>query len=132
MSGKRKIDELHEIRIEDLLGREPVPPIAPSINLLTKGSTDSVISYAEEFITFIDNMDEAVERAELLSNISLAESEVEVIYIWAEWFWDFLIKDEAEDKLNIVKSNSPLAFKVPVFAHSVIGDNGNPEQKEQT
>lgn len=33
LSGKRKIDELHEVRIEDLLGREPVPPINHLLNV---------------------------------------------------------------------------------------------------
>ncbi|MFT5674683.1 MAG: FlaA1/EpsC-like NDP-sugar epimerase [Paraglaciecola sp.] len=33
LSGKRKIDELREIQIEDLLGREPVPPINELLDL---------------------------------------------------------------------------------------------------
>ncbi|WP_339772362.1 nucleoside-diphosphate sugar epimerase/dehydratase [uncultured Paraglaciecola sp.] len=33
LSGKRKIDELREIKIEELLGREPVPPIADLLDI---------------------------------------------------------------------------------------------------
>ena len=33
LSGKRKIDELSEIKIEELLGREPVPPIAELLDI---------------------------------------------------------------------------------------------------
>ncbi|MFT4937773.1 MAG: FlaA1/EpsC-like NDP-sugar epimerase [Paraglaciecola sp.] len=36
LSGKRKIDELREIQIEDLLGREPVPPIHELLDLNIK------------------------------------------------------------------------------------------------
>jgi FlaA1/EpsC-like NDP-sugar epimerase len=36
LSGKRKIDELREIQIEDLLGREPVPPIDELLDLNIK------------------------------------------------------------------------------------------------
>lgn len=36
-SGKRKIDELREIRIEELLGREPVPPILELLNMNLTG-----------------------------------------------------------------------------------------------
>ena len=40
MSGKARIDELNEIGIEDLLGRDP---IAPKSNLLTANITDKVV-----------------------------------------------------------------------------------------
>jgi FlaA1/EpsC-like NDP-sugar epimerase len=33
LSGKRKIDELREIKIEELLGREPVPPVAELLDI---------------------------------------------------------------------------------------------------
>ncbi|WP_340678201.1 nucleoside-diphosphate sugar epimerase/dehydratase [Paraglaciecola sp.] len=36
LSGKHKIDELREIRIEDLLGREPVPPITELLDINIK------------------------------------------------------------------------------------------------
>lgn len=36
LSGKRKIDELREIQIEELLGREPVPPIQELLELNIK------------------------------------------------------------------------------------------------
>lgn len=36
LSGKHKIDELREIRIEDLLGREPVPPIIELLDINIK------------------------------------------------------------------------------------------------
>jgi FlaA1/EpsC-like NDP-sugar epimerase len=37
LTGKRKIDELREIRIEELLGREPVPPIKELLELNIRG-----------------------------------------------------------------------------------------------
>lgn len=37
LSGKRKIDELREIKIEELLGREPVPPISELLDINIKG-----------------------------------------------------------------------------------------------
>lgn len=37
LSGKRKIDELREIRIEELLGREPVPPIVELLDVNIRG-----------------------------------------------------------------------------------------------
>lgn len=37
LSGKRKIDELHEIKIEDLLGRDPVPPIPELLDINIRG-----------------------------------------------------------------------------------------------
>ncbi|GAA0860169.1 nucleoside-diphosphate sugar epimerase/dehydratase [Aliiglaciecola litoralis] len=37
VSGKRKIDELREIRIEDLLGRDPVPPIPELLEMNIAG-----------------------------------------------------------------------------------------------
>lgn len=33
LSGKRRIDELHEIKIEELLGRDPVPPITALLDI---------------------------------------------------------------------------------------------------
>lgn len=39
-SGKQKIDELQEVNIEDLLGRDPVPPIS---HLLKNNITDKVV-----------------------------------------------------------------------------------------
>ncbi|TRY32067.1 nucleoside-diphosphate sugar epimerase/dehydratase [Aliiglaciecola sp. M165] len=37
VSGKRKIDELREIKIEDLLGRDPVPPIPELLDINIRG-----------------------------------------------------------------------------------------------
>jgi FlaA1/EpsC-like NDP-sugar epimerase len=37
LSGKSKIDELREIRIEELLGREPVPPITRLLDINIRG-----------------------------------------------------------------------------------------------
>ncbi|MBL4630174.1 MAG: polysaccharide biosynthesis protein [Paraglaciecola sp.] len=37
LSGKRKIDELREINIEELLGREPVPPIKHLLDINIRG-----------------------------------------------------------------------------------------------
>ncbi|MEP1447051.1 MAG: nucleoside-diphosphate sugar epimerase/dehydratase [Paraglaciecola sp.] len=37
LSGKSKIDELREIRIEELLGREPVPPITQLLDINIRG-----------------------------------------------------------------------------------------------
>lgn len=37
LSGKRKIDELREIKIEELLGREPVPPIKRLLDINIRG-----------------------------------------------------------------------------------------------
>lgn len=37
VSGKRKIDELSEIKIEELLGREPVPPVADLLDINIRG-----------------------------------------------------------------------------------------------
>lgn len=37
LSGKSKIDELHEIKIEELLGREPVPPITHLLDINIRG-----------------------------------------------------------------------------------------------
>ncbi|MCF2947686.1 polysaccharide biosynthesis protein [Paraglaciecola aquimarina] len=37
LSGKRSIDELREIRIEELLGREPVPPIVELLDINIRG-----------------------------------------------------------------------------------------------
>lgn len=37
LSGKSKIDELREIRIEELLGREPVPPISRLLDINIRG-----------------------------------------------------------------------------------------------
>ena len=39
-SGKQRIDELQEVNIEDLLGRDPVPPIP---HLLNRNITDKVV-----------------------------------------------------------------------------------------
>ncbi|WP_100644218.1 polysaccharide biosynthesis protein [Alteromonas facilis] len=39
-SGKQRIDELQEVKIEDLLGRDPVPPI---VSLLNANITDKVV-----------------------------------------------------------------------------------------
>ncbi|MFQ3191415.1 MAG: FlaA1/EpsC-like NDP-sugar epimerase [Paraglaciecola sp.] len=39
LSGKSKIDELREIRIEELLGREPVPPITRLLDINIRGKS---------------------------------------------------------------------------------------------
>nr|WP_136252311.1 nucleoside-diphosphate sugar epimerase/dehydratase [Ningiella ruwaisensis] len=49
LSGKHKVDELHEIKIDELLGREPVPPIVELLeknifekNVLVSGAGGSI------------------------------------------------------------------------------------------
>ena len=40
-----------------------------------------------------------------------------------------IVKDHPGSGLNLVKTNDPLAFKVPVFAHFTVGENEDPSSK---
>lgn len=40
-----------------------------------------------------------------------------------------IVKDHPGSGLNLLKTNDPLAFKVPVFAHFTVGENEDPSSK---